>query len=165
MWLHSGPMTDFANSSPIGRLLWEISWEGNAKRYHEGGRGRENVLTTEVFAALDYLPRTAFLGEVLRAAHGADHARRSVAATIELAELRVLPGDVRGASANGEPTTWTVQPDVRLDTPTTLCLIEAKRIRSSSFQKHQIARTLHALLGEAGDRTPLLLLVLGEAPR
>ena len=38
--------------SAIGRLLDEISWEGNARKYRGGGLGRENVLTVEVFSAL-----------------------------------------------------------------------------------------------------------------
>ena len=43
-------------------LLDELSWEGNAWKYREGGLGLENVLTAEVFQALDFLPREAFLG-------------------------------------------------------------------------------------------------------
>ncbi len=59
------------NTSIIGRLLEEISWEGNAAPYRRGGRGRENVLTAEVMASLDLLPRTHFLAEVLLAGHSA----------------------------------------------------------------------------------------------
>lgn len=40
-----GRDAEFENSSMIGRLLDEISWEGNAKKYRGGGRGKENVLT------------------------------------------------------------------------------------------------------------------------
>ena len=54
--------------SITGRLLEEISWEGNARRYRRGGQGRENVLTAEVFQILDFLPRDRFLGEVIRSA-------------------------------------------------------------------------------------------------
>ena len=54
--------------SAIDRLLDELSWEGNARKYRGGGRGLENVLTAEVFQALDFLPRDAFLGAVLRGA-------------------------------------------------------------------------------------------------
>jgi hypothetical protein len=53
----------------LGRLLTEISWKGSATRnYRHGGRGR--VLTAEVLTALDYLPRSRFLGTALSAAHG-----------------------------------------------------------------------------------------------
>ena len=72
---HQFPVRPLVNDSPVGRLLEEISWEGNARPYRHGGRGRENVLTTEVFALLDWLPRQAFLGAVLAAAHGADQIR------------------------------------------------------------------------------------------
>ena len=51
--------------SAVRRLLDELSWEGNARRYRDGGLGLENVVTTEVFQALDFLPRQAFLGRVL----------------------------------------------------------------------------------------------------
>lgn len=42
--------------------------------------------------------------------------------------------------------------------------VEAKRIRPASFQPHQLARTLHALLTTADRQVPLLLLVLGVPP-
>lgn len=59
------------NASVIGRLLEEISWEGaTVRKYRAGGRGLENVLTAEVLLPLSYLPRTAFLGPVLRTARG-----------------------------------------------------------------------------------------------
>lgn len=32
-------------TSAIRRLLEEISWEGNAAKFHDGGLGKENVLT------------------------------------------------------------------------------------------------------------------------
>jgi hypothetical protein len=42
--------------------------------------------------------------------------------------------------------------------------LEAKRIRSSSFQPEQLAREYVLALREAGPRTPILLLILGTAP-
>jgi len=152
-------MPQLENSSPVGRLLEEISWEGNARPYREGGRGRENVLTVEAFTPLDYLPRTRFLGQVIRSAHGAEEARRRVAAEIEQAELSLLPGDVFL-----ESTGVHVQPGATILTPTTYVLLEAKRIRPSSFQENQLAREFVAALQEARGRTPLLLLVLGVPP-
>ena len=156
----NGAMPQLENASPVGRLLEEISWEGNAKPYRAGGRGRENVLTVEAFAPLDYLPRTRFLGQVIRSAHGADEARRRVAEEIERAEMSLLPGDVFLGQ-----TRVHVQPDATILTPFTYVLVEAKRIRSSSFQVDQLAREFVAVLQEAEDRTPLLLLVLGAPPR
>lgn len=51
------------NCTVLGRLLEELSWDGNTiKAYRYGGRGFENVLTAEVFQALYFLPRQAFLG-------------------------------------------------------------------------------------------------------
>jgi len=58
--------------SPIGRLLEEISWEGNARKYRQGGKGFENVLTAEVFQALDFLPRSSFLGRIIATLEGGD---------------------------------------------------------------------------------------------
>lgn len=61
---------DATNTTIIGRLLEEISWEGKRVRlYRRGGRGMENVLTAEVLLPLSFLPRTHFLGELLLAAH------------------------------------------------------------------------------------------------
>jgi hypothetical protein len=76
-------------------LLEEISWEGPSVRgYRGGGRGRENVLTAEVLTALDFLPRTSFLGAILNNAHGADTARAALAHEIEHAELEFLPNEI-----------------------------------------------------------------------
>ena len=56
--------------SIIGRLLEELSWTGRLiTKYRGGGRGFENVLSAEVLQALDFLPRTAFLGSVVGALH------------------------------------------------------------------------------------------------
>ena len=86
------PDDTLKNTSVIGRLLEEISWEGASVRgYRLGGRGRDNVLTAEIFLPLGYLPRRAFLGEVLRVAHGADEARAAVIRDIEPAVLTCSP--------------------------------------------------------------------------
>lgn len=77
----------------LGRLLQEISWEGNARHYRQGGRGLENVLTAEVFQALDFLPRTEFFGRALKSAVGAGGAIQRLSSEIEGAKLSLLPGD------------------------------------------------------------------------
>lgn len=149
------------NSSPIGRLLEEISWEGNARAYRSGGRGRENVLTTEVFLALDFLPRSHFLGRLLQGAIGADDARSEICRTIEEAAIDVLPGNIQcGTSAKP-----TIQPDALIETAANVCLVEAKRIIGSpTFQRPQITRSVQALHHRSQSRTGLLLLVVPTAP-
>jgi len=150
-------------SSALGRLLQEVSWEGNARHYREGGRGFENVLTAEVFQALDFLPRTAFLGKVVDSASGATPARSVLASQVEQAAIGLLPGDV---FLTGEPgrAAVSVQPDAIIEAPGVYCMVEAKRIRRGSFQPDQLAREYVAVVQEAGERQPLLLLVLPTAP-
>lgn len=148
----------------MGRLLDEISWEGNARKYRGGGRGRENVLTTEVFSALDFLPRTAFLGAVLGAAVGADNARAALIEDIEMASVEVLSGDLRPTLPSGEHAAWTIQPDGLIGSEECVCLVEVKRLRSTSFQQRQIARTALTVVDLAKKRTAFALLVLPEEP-
>jgi hypothetical protein len=148
------------NPSIIGRLLEEISWEGSRVRnYRGGGRGMENVLTAEVMLPLSLLPRTHFLAEVLRAAHGAENALNGIAAKIEDCELFVLPPEL-----SLHPTGTVVQPDALLETPSGYVLVEAKRVRGGSFQPEQLAREYLAVLREAKTRNPVLLLILGSPP-
>ena len=157
--LLAGDTPELENSSVVGRLLEEISWEGNARKYRDGGRGKENVLTAEVFYPLSFLPRAVFLGEIIAGAHGADAARRRVIAEVEEAAVSVLPGDVPLANS-----TIQVQPDALLTSASTYTLVEAKRIRASSFQTDQLARELIAAVQQAGERVPLLLVILGSPP-
>ena len=149
-----------------GRLLYELSWEGNAKdTCREGGRGRENLLTAEVLQILDFLPREEFLGRVVDAMHGADCARKKLISEIESADLQVLPPEIHLApSATTKKGKGIVQPDGHLSTESVYCFVEAKRIRSSSFQPHQLAREVVAATQQARDRTPLLMLLLGKEP-
>jgi hypothetical protein len=154
------------NKSILGRLLEELSWEGSTiKKYRDGGRGYENVLTTEVFQSLDFLPRNQFLGEVIKSALGADKAREILVTEIEQANLCILPGNhYLIPSGKSHQTKLSVQPDGLIETNHIYGLIEAKRIRSSSFQKEQLAREFVLALRESGNRTPLLILVLGKEP-
>jgi len=155
--------TPGARDSTLGRLLQELSWVGSSIRaYRDGGLGFENVLTAEVLTVLDYLPRTAFLGAVIAGATGAAEARQRVVEEIEMAELTLLPDDL--SIPRHEAGAVVVQPDGVLVSPSCYVLIEAKRIRRSSFQAEQLAREYAAVLQEARGRTPLLLLVLGAPP-
>ncbi|MFC9771092.1 MULTISPECIES: hypothetical protein [unclassified Pseudarthrobacter] len=148
--------------SMVGKLLEEVSWE-HATSYRQGGRGRENVLSAEVLMALDFLPRDRFLGAAIRAAKGADHARNVLAKEIEEAELRFLPGDMALAPNRSGTDQLVVQPDALVTSPGSFVLVEAKRVRSSSFQPQQLAKEYVATMAHAATRTPLILL-LGAAP-
>lgn len=153
-----------APPSAIGRLLDEISWEGNARKYRGGGLGRENVLTVEVFSALDFLPRAHFLGEVLLAARGADEARGHLIREIEAANVDLLPGDLRPKLPSGSPAAWTVQPDATISTTNAFCLVEAKRLKPSSFQPQQLARLATAIADLRKSQSAFCLLVLRKDP-
>ena len=146
-------------TSAIRRLLEEISWEGNAAKFHDGGLGKENVLTAEVFQALDYLPRSAFLGQALRAAHGADLARTGAASDAENLVVEVLPGDLVLPDQS-----IRAQPDALLRSDHSYVFVEAKRIRRSVFEAEQLARELLLTSHHAADRRPLMLLILGAPP-
>lgn len=148
--------------SMVGKLLEEVSWE-HATNYRQGGRGRENVLTAEVMMALDFLPRERFLGSVIRAAEGADQARNVLINEIEDAELRFLPGDMALAPNRAGNGQLVVQPDALITSPSSFVLVEAKRVRASSFQPEQLAKEYVATMAHAGTRTPLILL-LGARP-
>ena len=56
--------------SAVCRLLEELSREGNARRVPRWWPGFGDVVTTEVFQALDFLPRQTILGRVLAGALG-----------------------------------------------------------------------------------------------
>jgi hypothetical protein len=157
---HTAGVEHLANSSVIGRLLEEVSWDGaNVRAYRDGGRGRENVLTAEVLSPLSFLPRDAFLGEILRRAHGPEEVCARVAAEVEDADITLLPDElVLG------PHGIKVQPDAQLVSSHCYVMVEAKRIRPSSFQTEQLAREYVALLTAAGERLPLLLLILPGPP-
>ena len=158
-----GPFPNY--SSVMCRLLSEISWEGNPQRYRHGGRGMENVLSAEVFQALDFLPRTAFLGTIIRSATGARATLDAVAAEAENLRFRFLPGSYNpGFGGTHERKPLWVQPDGVLVSDRVFCLVEAKRIRSSSFQPEQLAREYVTTMREAAGKTPLMLLVLSRRP-
>ena len=149
--------------SPLGRLLEEISWEGNARHYREGGRGFENVLTAEVFQALDFLPRGRFFGRILEGASGgAAETSRLLSREVEQLSFSLLPGDIFLAE-HSSAQLW-VQPDGVIESPSVYCLLETKRIKRGAFQPEQLAREYLAVVQEAGARRPLLFLILPSPP-
>lgn len=99
------------------------------------------------------------MGELIAGAHGAQGARQRVIAEIEQAEVSLLPGELGLAHS-----AIRVQPDALLTSPSTYTFIEAKRIRPSRFQTDQLAREFVATMQQAGDRVPLLFVILGSAP-
>lgn len=121
--------------SAVRRLLDELSWEGNPRKYRDGGLGLENVLTAEVFQALDFLPRQAFLARVLAGASGAP--LKNPQSDIEQAMVDILPGDLAHPDLG-----IRAQPDVVIDSPEVFIFVEAKRLRPSSFQPDQLAKEL-----------------------
>lgn len=150
----------------LARLLTEISWYGaSVRKLRNGGRGLELALTAETLQALDFLPRKAFFGAVLAAAHGAERARSRLVEEIEEARFTLLPGDhFLGARGADRPGALLVQPDGIIETPSTYTVVEVKRIRPSPFRPEQLAREFVLSLEQAGGRTPLLLLILGAPP-
>jgi hypothetical protein len=152
------------NESVLGQLLKELSWEGRSIRNYRHG-GQENVLTAEVLMGLDFLPRQEFLGAVVAGAHGSKSARLALCTEIEEAVITFLPPEIvlnpRGPSRGKQ---LIVQPDGVITSPSCSVLVEAKRIRRSSFQPEQLAREYMALTRDAGSRIPLLLLLLGAGP-
>lgn len=158
-----GTFTPPDGLSGIGRLLQEVSYE-NARSYHDGGTGRENVLTVEVFQALDFLPRTGFLGAVMNAAHGADKARERLIEDIENTTVEVLVGDITPTLESGLPASWAIQPDAVIAGDSVTCLVEAKRLRPSRFQPEQVARCLHTVTDPNLDTLGFVLLVLADDP-
>lgn len=151
--------------SILGSLLKELSWEGRGVgRYREGGHGLENVLTAEVLQGLDFLPRTHFLGEVLRAAHGTGRGVALLAEQVENAEIELLPGNYFLRPGDQDENGEAVQPDAIIESPDVCCLLEAKRIRRSQFGTRQLAREYYLVTRESEAKLPLLLLVLSAPP-
>lgn len=146
-------------TSVIRQLLDEISWEGNATKYRGGGMGKENVLTAEVFQALDFLPRSQFLGLVLEDVQERSSGSPQLSTHVEQMTVSVLPGDLRAEEFN-----LRVQPDVLLTSEVDFVVVEAKAIRRASFQVEQLAREVLVTQRHAQGRHAVLLLVLGTPP-
>ncbi|GAA4035471.1 hypothetical protein GCM10023063_19940 [Arthrobacter methylotrophus] len=146
--------------SVIGRLVDELSWAGSSiRRLRNGGRGDENVLTAEVMLLLSLLPRTAFLGAVILAAHGAEKTRALLATDLEQATVQMFPDEIT------IPRTGVrVQPDAAIWTDSAAVLIEAKGTRTAAqFQKTQLAREYLALMTDS-RKHKLLLVIMASTP-
>jgi hypothetical protein len=124
------------------------------------------VLTVEVFQALDFLPRTEFLGRIIRSAEGGSPATmRILAEQVEDLTFSLLPGDINLAEdppyGKGR---LNLQPDGILQSSLVYCMLEAKRIKRGAFMPEQLAREFLAVVQEAGNRNGLLFLVLPAPP-
>jgi hypothetical protein len=83
---------------------------------------------------------------------------------IEEAEIHFLPGDMTLAPNRTGNDQLVVQPDALISSPSMLVLVEAKRVRASSFQPEQLAREYVATMAHTGTRTPLILLLGAKPP-
>ncbi|MBA3250407.1 MAG: hypothetical protein H0T66_08930 [Geodermatophilaceae bacterium] len=112
------------------------------------------MLTAEVLQALDFLPRDAFLGGVLRAAHGADAARRRAAEEIESAAVSILDEVRLNPSATARGKQLVVQPDALIRSANAYTLVELKGLRANSFGPRQLAKQYVTAVREAEGRSP-----------
>ena len=86
-------------------------------------------------------------------------------AEVEDVELTVFPeAHALRPDARTHQARIEVQPDARYLSPSVYMLVEAIRIKTSSFQPEQLACNLLVLLRDCGKRVPVLLLSLGRPP-
>lgn len=152
--------------SAINRLLIEMSWcQWSADDYRTGGHHREDVLTTHVLQAIDFLPRS-FLAAVLRqSARGVGQCLLDAADRIDEASVTVLPNDpYLGSVPKSSLHFPRVQPDAIVESPHVYGWVEAKRVNGGSFQETQLAREYYSATKSADGRQPFLLLLVGEPP-
>jgi hypothetical protein len=154
--------------SIIGSLLCDISWSGNTvNKYRKAGKGYENVLTAEVFQILDFLPRTFFLGEVLRNLHSKNtKVLERLNAEVEELRLNLFPGNhYLKKNPTSHQSGVSVQPDGLFETPSIYGLLELKRIKKSgSFQPLQLAREFYLVTRDAKEKIPFMILVIAKEP-
>lgn len=156
-------------ASLISHLLWGISWEGRNvnEKYRNGGRGVEEVLTTEVLLGLEFLPRRPFCERLIKHLSSG----RTFGPFLddqEIESLRFLSAPtgrhaLKPDAANHQAAI-DVQFDAMAETDHSRIFIEAKRIRSSSFQEEQLARTFIIALRESGNLNSRMLVLLGHPP-
>ena len=156
--------------SPLARVLSGVSWEGRKvnSKYRDGGRGVEEVLTAEVFQALEFLPRYPFIEEVAKniTRLAADQSPFIEVDEVESATFEVSPGGALSLwpSAETHQQRIEVQFDALITTNRSKIYVEAKRIGRSSFQEEQLARTFLIALRESDKRLGKVLLILADPP-
>ena len=76
---------------------------------------------------MDFLPRLAFLGAVVAAAHGAEQARAELIKEIETARFTLLPGErYLGVNGKRDKPGLAVQPDGLIESIANFTIVEAK---------------------------------------
>lgn len=140
----------------IGRLIREFSWD------KIDGRGQEDVLTTEIFLALGFLPSDPFLTAIWSSIHDiSEDAMPELISGAATAKFVTLPGDFIYDSAKAGAK---VQPDVIIECDKIVISVEAKRLRSSLFDPTQLARQA-IFLSQLGDsHVGYLWVVLAKPP-
>jgi hypothetical protein len=162
-------MTESASKSQIASLLSGISWEGKkvTKKYRQGGRGVEEVLTTEVLLGLGFLPRKPFFENLVKHfMYNGSGGPFLTSNEVESFDFCPIPSGRHALKPDAE--THQAAIDVQFDAMAQTCnsriFIEAKRIGTSSFQEEQLARTFLIALRESDDLVPRVLLLLGSPP-
>jgi len=157
-------------SSLLANLLGGISWEGRKvnKKYRNGGRGIEEVLTTEVLLGLEFLPRWPFINNVIESVSREGASSVPFLTAQEIQSLRFLSKPSGRHALKPDAPTHQAAIDVQFDalaeTDQSRIFIEAKKIGRSSFQEEQMSRTLIIALRESGRLKPRVLFILGSAP-
>ena len=162
-------MVETKSKSQIASLLSGISWEGKkvTKKYRQGGRGVEEVLTTEVLLGLGFLPRKPFFEDFVKhLTHTGSSAPFLTSDEIDSLDFRPIPSGRHALRPNAEThqEAIDVQFDAMAETCSSRIFIEAKRIGISSFQEEQLARTFLIALRESDNLAPRVLLLLGSPP-
>lgn len=150
-------------------LVHGMSWEGRTvvSKYRNGGKGVEEVLTAEVFQALEFLPRRPFVRSIFEKIHTLDEGSSFVPPSEHKTSQFLLSPAGRFVLRPDESTHQTqidVQFDGMIRTADSNIFVEAKRIGRSSFQKEQPARTYLVALRESAPKRPKVLFVLGSPP-
>jgi hypothetical protein len=140
----------------IGRLIRELSWD------KIDGRGLEDVLTTEVFQCLSFLPPEPFLSRVFGSIHDIDATGMSaLLAAADSARFLTLPGDFSCGTAE---SALKVQPDVIIGMRSIVMSVEAKRLRPSLFEPTQLARQAVLLSNLTGEMDRYIWVVIDTPP-
>ncbi len=158
------------NMSTLERLLSTMSWEGKlvVKAYRNGGKGMENVLTTEAFNILEFLPRKTFWTPIVNALHMEnDSTRRTFLKELDSLTFSILPDNYYlKEPVTSHARSMPVQPDGILETDSLYILLEVKPIKPGPFQRYQMTKEYYLVVREAKrlGKTPLLLFVTGKEP-
>lgn len=162
-------MAQEEHRSAFRALVHGMSWEGRTvvRKYRDGGKGVEEVLTAEVFQALQFLPRDPFIKQILEAVHSLDE-EQPFSSHSEYKQADFLLSPAGRFALRPDESSHQQQMDVQFDamirTEESAIFVEAKRIGRSSFQPEQPARTYLIALRESAPLVPKVLFILGAPP-